>query len=364
MTHYVQAFIANISYPDSLDSLVSFLEEYEENNNVKTILDNTYGEWTSPKWCKTGDIVFFMHAKYAISKITAIRTEYKQRKEEITNQYLRNRIETALMDAINIHKMYGGKIFAIGRVIGGLFNDQYAIDGGLHWKSTVYAPIEILSVLREPIDISDFRDYIRVSRQSSITPVMGDDFEHLRSIIRAKNQLPSYLEDCAAMPIPIRNINKENWLSIAYEYRRNFFLEVQFRKYYVDYLLSLLGDRRTFFKECACYKESRHPSYVDNMIYIFGHYLCVEVKLNVSSCLDIKKQLSKYCNTTRVVLNSRGLMAYPDQMFTNYVLLIDTESVFLFHYESQAITKIYDLDELRKPSEIQQIKAALARFLS
>ena len=70
---FVQAYISNISFPDSLDEV----RDYANFFDIETILTggNEDGyeerevEWTAPKWCKKGDVVFFMHAKTANSKI-------------------------------------------------------------------------------------------------------------------------------------------------------------------------------------------------------------------------------------------------------------------------------------------------------
>ena len=70
----VQAFINNISFPKTLDELYWFATEHGS-FNVEDILFETETVWTSPKWVKIGDVVFFMHSKTAKSIITKLRTE-------------------------------------------------------------------------------------------------------------------------------------------------------------------------------------------------------------------------------------------------------------------------------------------------
>ena len=100
------------------------------------------------------------------------------------------------------------------------------------------------------LDISEFNEYIYVSRQSAITSVLGEDFKKLKSLIISKNNTPLYFSQVDATPIPLKRINKDNWMTISNEYRRSFMLETQFRAYYVDYLLSAIGGRKTIYKEC------------------------------------------------------------------------------------------------------------------
>ncbi len=45
------------------------------------------------------------------------------------------------------------------------------------------------------------------------------------------------------------------------------FLEEAFRKYYVDYLLRELGDKKTIYRECKCYKTSGNPPRVDTFYF-------------------------------------------------------------------------------------------------
>ena len=72
--NYVQAYISNISFPNSLDEVYNYAHFFNMEAIIRGGDDGEYEDretaWTAPKWCKKGDIVFFMHAKYANSKIT------------------------------------------------------------------------------------------------------------------------------------------------------------------------------------------------------------------------------------------------------------------------------------------------------
>ena len=49
-----------------------------------------------------------------------------------------------------------------------------------HWQARIYADIDIIAILEHPPDISGFNDFIKVSRQSGITPVVESEFAELR----------------------------------------------------------------------------------------------------------------------------------------------------------------------------------------
>lgn len=50
----------------------------------------------------------------------------------------------------------------------------------LHWKSNIYAPIDDIFLLENPIDISEFNIEIDVSRQNSITSVLDEKFSFIK----------------------------------------------------------------------------------------------------------------------------------------------------------------------------------------
>ena len=113
-------------------------------------------------------------------------------------------------------------------------------------------------LLEKPIDISEFNSVITVSRQSSITPVFGDQYNFLKSLIFQKNSIiEDYFINSIAEPVPLARVNDNNWLEVLNRYRRSFFLEIQFRTYYVDRLLILLGDNKTIYRECTCIKKTK-----------------------------------------------------------------------------------------------------------
>ena len=52
----VQAFIANISFPKTMDEFLYFLED-DFHFNVDDVICEDHLEWTAPRWCKINDIL-------------------------------------------------------------------------------------------------------------------------------------------------------------------------------------------------------------------------------------------------------------------------------------------------------------------
>ena len=361
---FVQAFINNISFPKTLDELEFFATEHGE-FNVEDVLYEDPVIWTVPRWAKINDVVFFMHSKTSISTITHLRTELNRMKSDYSDERY-----SLLMEWINkglaLYKQYGGKIFAIGRVSGAPEYDDDVMedpeDSQFHWKSKVYAEISDIAVLPNPVDISQFNSFIMVSRQSGITPVLGREFGKLREVIQENNPIPRYFEKSISSAIPLSRITRDNWMTIPKEYRRRFVLEAQFRSFYVDFLLADLGDRKTIFKECRCIKAGMADSFVDNMIFLNGKYLPVEVKLSVYTQHDLKGQVAKYCYDDMIMAKDRKLL--PEMVYRNRVLIIDTEAVFMYDADTDVLEEeFFVLDSLVDKTSVQTLKREIIQRL-
>ena len=350
----VQSFVSNMSAPTSLEEL-----DYNEGITLPEILmSEPTNEWTAPKWAKAGDVVFFMHSKTARSSLTALRTELTTKKSDFTaSDY--NRLLGWLDHALDIHAQYGGKIFAVGRVCGG---PEYAetdslLEGILHWKSRNYSAIDNILILEHPLDISSFHEYIYISRGSATTPLFDKEFSHLRDDIGRENALPAYVMDAVARPLPLRTINKDNWIEVSNDYRRCFILEKQFRQFYVDYLLRNIGDEKRLFTECRCQRSDIYDSFMDYVISFNGKYLPVEVKLAISAEPNILGQVSKYVHNSKVYLTDDGNKCATEQDFHDgKVLVIDTDKLYMYDAASDVVTEIYNLDRITSKANLQEVK--------
>ncbi len=349
----VQAFLNNISFPKSLDELEIFADEF----NVEEILTVTETEWTAPKWAVEGDIVFFFHAKTAIQWIRKLETKLKNAKAFLPAERVRA-LENALKRARLLYKRYGGKIFAVGRVSDRPVYDSQDGDEIYHWNSKFYAKIDEIFVLQQPIDISEFSDFLMVSRQSAITPVVGADFEQLKAMIAVRNEIPDYLADSRAIPLPLAKIDAKNWLEVTKTYRRLFPLEIQFRRFYVDYFLRVFGEQKTFLSECECWRAGNRTGYADNAVKLGGKWCFVEVKLNIKTEAHLYDQLKKYCQIEAVPLQDERTLPQ-EKIWQNTVLVIDTENIYLYYLQVNQLTALKSLSEVQAVEDIKQIREAV-----
>lgn len=359
----IQSFIANISAPKTFEQLQYHMKDYGGYVIERVIEDpDGPGNWTAPRWAKIGDIVFFMHTVSAGQYLKSIRRKITLQKESYSKEDFDEAMKF-LQRGLDLHSRYGGKIFAVSRVIGE--PEYYDDEESYYWHSHIYADIGDMILLDSPVDYSEFKSFLPVARQTSITPVIGQNFDILRDLIISHgNILPDYVLDAEAAPLPLSAVNSENWLELCYDYRRRFFLEEQFRKFYADYLLRALSDDGRFYSECRVRKNGAADSFVDNVILFDGKYIPVEVKLNVSNEANLTAQLERYCDFDALFKNRRAKNSFPhEKLHSRKIIVIDTENLFIFSCPDKNLTPALQLDSLKRITDLFSAKQELSRLL-
>ncbi|MBQ4101128.1 MAG: hypothetical protein IJC83_06255 [Oscillospiraceae bacterium] len=176
---YINAHINNISFPKTIEELEYFIYEngcYNVEDVINEVKEDGYTIWTIPRNSAIGDIVLYFHAKTAIQWIRKLETVTKSLDENLHNKKI---LTQWLNRARQLYSAYGGKIFAIGR-IGSTPEYDDNDNSNLHWSGRIYAKVENLFVLEKPIDISEFNEFILISRQSAITPLPSSEYEKLK----------------------------------------------------------------------------------------------------------------------------------------------------------------------------------------
>lgn len=86
-----------------------------------------------------------------------------------------------------LYKKYAGNIVAMGVVISAPFQAEDSGYAYQYWRSPWYAQIGEFQLLDTPIHISEYRDYITVSRTGSITRLNKEQEQRLKQQIQLKN---------------------------------------------------------------------------------------------------------------------------------------------------------------------------------
>ena len=363
----VQAYISCVSLPSTIDELMD-LAERDELFPVEIVLnaeDYEYLEWTAPRWARKGDIVLFYFSKTANVKLSNLRRELRE--DTFYNSSQKKILKEWIDKANTLFKEYGGKIMAVGI----LLSDPYYIGDSefdnpniTHYNLNIWADIGYVNVFEDMLHINEC-EFVEIARQKQCTPLFGEIYERLRDEIWYRNEIPGYFADTTSNGIPVYKINNSNWLKINNEYKRKYKFESQFRSLYVDYFLSRLSDNKVVYRECPCLKKkSVHPSYVDNVIKIHGLYLPVEVKLNIDAERDIIKQVKKYCELTKLYLNTATEeLADNNSIASNNVLIIDVNNIYWFDYKRNTLEMLISLEEIKDEKDINIVKDRIKNLI-
>lgn len=366
---YVQAFINNLSFPKTLEQLKYFIFEHG-NFHIEDLVfyDGEETVWTVPNWASVNDICFFMHAKTANANITRLMTQLRKGQHSQDEETAHTMMEW-LERGKDLYNEYGGKIFAVARVSEQphyYFTEEPPDQrSDLHWKSRIYAELDYLHVLQKPIDISEFNEFIFVSRQSAITPVLGEPYNQLIKVIQAKNSIPDYIINSQATPYPLRDVDESSWPHLGNLYRRAFFLEAQLRKYFVDYLLKAISDQTTIYHECRCIKGRNKDPIVDNVILIDGKYLPVEVKMSIHTERDLISQLKQYCLCDSIKLRPQAkTFVQPNKIHHRCCLVVDRQFIYLYEVTTDDFVTVFDLNDIKEPKDALLVRRTIIRQIA
>ena len=345
---FVNAHINNISFPKTINQLEDFIYEHGCYNVEDIINESTdgYTIWTVPRSSVVGDIVLYFHAKTAIQWIRKLETATKALDENIHDKAL---LFEWLNRARALYELYGGKIFAIGRVSSR--PEKLYEENVYHWSGRIYADIKDLYLLENPIDISEFNSFILLSRQSAITPLPSNEFENLKLIIKAKNpEVPTWFVNSKIGDYNLSKINQNNFLDITRSYRKRFPLEINFRSYYVDYFLKVLAGKNVY-RECQCHSAKTPLARVDNVFELNGKKILLEVKLNIALEDDLISQLEQYICADYICLLNDSDNSITD-FEKNFMFVIDVYSMYKYVHKDNKLEKLFDLDEIKCDEDI------------
>jgi hypothetical protein len=301
---WVQACITNVSFPRDLAGLESLLDKNQfigkGITDLETLLhfDPDYGlSWTAPKWMTEGDILFFYHAVMAKPRIASLRKQVRKICPE------RDDLTRVLERAAELANLYSGKIFACSRLIGPPERFE-PLEEAAHFKSRIFGLLERVDVFQHPLHINTFGTYVKINRQSALTPLAGSEFMDVRGLLAEANLLPEYLERAKPGGVSFRHVDSSNWRAISCSSAARFIDESQVRSYLIDYLLNEIKDRSSpLLQECRCYKGG-YPAftgYADYFIRLHDTWVPVEAKLSVLAECNLAGQIEKYIQVSQFI---------------------------------------------------------------
>lgn len=162
--------INNFTAPSNLDDLYDYF--LSGGSNIDILLEDLkIGStvWSIDKKAQIGDIVVFMCAKTARDKLG------------LASSHIPSNYSPQFISFINsqksLYKKYSGCLLGIGVV------NEIPKQDGTWWMSEIINLVPI----NNPVHISEFNDFITVSRTGSITKLTDSQWERLKWIIHSKN---------------------------------------------------------------------------------------------------------------------------------------------------------------------------------
>lgn len=313
----VQSCITSITFPDNISEYEEGLLKSEElygdkENDIESLLHfdpSNNIAWTAPKWLTSGDIMFFYLTK-----------SFKIRTLKLL-QVSPRKLYPFIKSADDLANVYSGTIFACADI-----SDSSFYDVGIypHFKSKVFAPLNSVSVFKNPIPLEDFKDFVKI-RNGSITPIFGEAFNNLINIISAKNSLPKFLQNRKSEK-GFYGINKNNWINVSCDESKRFLNEHQLRQFFIDYFIEYIkDDGSNLLRECDCFRKGSLTGTADYFIKINKNWVPIEAKLNINAEKDIFKQIDKYINIDFITCGKR--QATPNKV--PICLLIDQSGLYI-----------------------------------
>lgn len=172
------SFITNFQSPQSLAEL---RDNHRQGfgSNLEILL-NEYQvgtEWTVPSDAEIGNVVFFMCAKSSVDyrHMAAVRREAREAADESLLQLAEEQFD--------LYNQYAGKIMVVGCVDKkpAKRREDASYPG---WS----AEIKNMILLSAPVDISEFKAFLKVSNTNAITKLDDSQYQSLMRLIESKNQ--------------------------------------------------------------------------------------------------------------------------------------------------------------------------------
>ena len=177
------SFITNFQSPVELDDLIDRFKS-DGITNLDMILDREQYvsvAWTVDKNATVGDTVYFMCAKTSVDHMGHLCALL--RKAEVADEELLAYAEAQRKQ----YREKAGQIIAVGRVADEPFSMWDSGWNSPYWRSPWYARIDNIRVLDRSVSITEFRDFIQVSRTGAITKLTNEQNEALQKLIAGKS---------------------------------------------------------------------------------------------------------------------------------------------------------------------------------
>ncbi len=314
------AYVARFTFNDDPEYWLNLYLDKSSLSDLEWLLSERASEWSMPRSCFPGDIVFFQLAVGALRPINRLLTAVGDTRE-FGRQVRRLKTLAAIADR------YAGCLVACGKVHGPPeASDE--VDYYTHWKGRVYASINPIVAFREPLRVTGDNDFRTMSAFAPAGPVthrmFGSESDLERTVAALKtagNKLPLWLTSTRIKQAG--DDDPRNLLARLRDLKVGFLSEEHLVLHMAEPICTLIADEG-LVRQQATVRPDRLQSggVVDLVIKVDGIAVPVEAKLNISAEHDLRKQVRKYTGPARVGKSER--------IEHGIVVVIDQSGVYLF----------------------------------
>ena len=307
MNRRVEAFVTAVGFPQDLQNLDHMVQKnIEHGERLPRVLDidliiegsRTRLNWSVPPWAQPGDIAVFYCTVRSRASASRLRRDIdiaeieSEGSDESEIEELRQAYREILDHAVDRAALFAGRFVAVGRVA------SWPYDGaGAHFRDRLFADIDDVVVLSEPVLASEIRDVFQVRRAATISRMNAEAFGAFKRV--ADPQLPRWAR---AAKIGLDAHPKANWRDLVSnsEYRPR--TEDEFREFVVTPLLEeLSGSADGILVECRTMRRGKWTGYVDNLVRIADDWIPIECKLRIPSEKAMLRQAKRYIGCSKAI---------------------------------------------------------------
>lgn len=254
--------------------------------------------WSVPPWAQPGDIaVFYCTARSEQSaaklrrdiEIAVIESDDSDESEIVE---LRQVYREILDHAVVRTREFAGRLVAVGRVA----SWPYA-GAGAHFRDRLFADIDDVVVLEQPVPVSKIKDVFQIRRAATISRMNAEAYGAFKR--EADRQLPRWAKTAR---IGLDAKSKATWrdLVAGEEYRPR--TEDELREFVISPLLQeLCGSADGLLFECRTMRRGKWTGYVDNLVRVADNWVPIECKLRIPSESAMLRQVRRYIGCTKAI---------------------------------------------------------------
>lgn len=363
----VESSIYNVILDGTVSDLLTRYYSFGDLSIIDQIINQNLTFVKAPKTAKTGDIVFFYLSEESVNNLYNIKKQCENSMESIPKEYTKIIIDS-LSKSTDQYQEFGKHIFAYARIAGTRLGEEIALNQNKEDKENIFVPIDNITILETPLSLKELKLSAKINASNESTILTSEDFEKLKNQIMESennNEIPLFFKFSKPAVYPVNKINSKNWILTTQDVRTRFFTITQLKKYFIDFLIDALDEKKKAFRNCNFFKNENEPFIADYVMNYDEKLLPVIVKLDLQKLIDKNDFAIKVCNPQKVILDSKNnIEADQNLLIKDKVLVVDKNTVYLYIHHNRTFSELFHLKDLKHEVDLLAIRSFLLQGLA